>query len=126
MLTFLARLFSKSSRSSTSHLPQAGYVLLFDGAEIINRRPEGLSDRMLISDLREVVIETNDKGPIESDVWFHLQGFGGNEILFPQGSDGEQAIVDLLVQLPGFDHQTFIKAMSCAENRRFKCWQSAA
>ncbi len=89
--------------------------------------PNGTTRFVGLADLSGVMIETNDSGPAGSDVWWLL--FGGNERLacaFPQGSSGEDLVVDRLLGLPGFDHEAMIMAMGSTGNAVFPVWRKSA
>jgi hypothetical protein len=45
---------------------------------------------------------------------------------YPQGATGEQATLDYLMALPGFDHAEMIKAMSSVGNAVFPVWRKSA
>ena len=127
MCSFFAKFLPSSSPKTQASQPEAGFQLLITENEIINNRPNGVVERILLSDLKAVIIETNDSGPAASDVWFVLVGSTEKSgCVFPQGATGEKAIIDVLFKLPGFDYKVFIEAMSCSENKKFLCWQSSA
>ncbi|MDG2004015.1 MAG: hypothetical protein P8J20_11860 [Novosphingobium sp.] len=76
------------------------------------------------AEISGIVIETNDSGPWGADVWWLL--FGADEqqtCAFPQGATGEQAALDHLMDLPGFDYEQMIAAMSSTENAVFPVWR---
>jgi len=77
-------------------------------------------------ELRGVMIETNDTGPIGADVWWLL--FGADDRLacaFPQGATGEKEAVGRLMSLPGFDHEAMIMAMGSTTNAVFPVWRAS-
>jgi hypothetical protein len=76
------------------------------------------------SELSGVIIDTNDSGPVGDDVWWVLLGAdGGAAVVYPQGAPGEEAMLDYLLALPGFDHEEMIRAMGCTDNTAFKVWR---
>ena len=88
--------------------------------------PKGEVRSVAFADLRGVMIETNDTGPIGTDVWWLL--FGADDRLactFPQGATGEEAAIDRLTGLPGFDHEAMIMAMGSTTNAVFQVWRAA-
>jgi hypothetical protein len=88
--------------------------------------PKGEVRTVMFEDLSGVMIETNDTGPIGTDVWWLL--FGADDRLactFPQGADGEEEAVDRLSGLPGFDHESMIMAMGSTTNAVFPVWRAA-
>jgi hypothetical protein len=104
--------------------PESDYVVAIspDAIEVV--APDGHAERVLLADLREVVVETNDTGPWGADVWWHLIG-SLSRIAFPQGATGEPAVLDGLQKLPGFDNQELIRAMGSTSNASFVCWRLA-
>ena len=88
--------------------------------------PNGEIRFVSFDDLRGVMIETNDSGPIGADVWWLL--FGADDQLacaFPQGSIGEKEAVARLMSLPGFDHEAMIMAMGSTTNAVFPVWRAS-
>ena len=87
--------------------------------------PEGEVRSVAFDDLRGVMIETNDTGPVGTDVWWLL--FGADDRLacsFPQGADGEEEAVAHLTGLPGFDHEAMTMAMGSTTNAVFQVWRA--
>jgi hypothetical protein len=87
--------------------------------------PKGEVRSVAFDDLRGVMIETNDTGPIGTDLWWLL--FGADDRLacaFPQGATGEKEAVDRLIALPGFDHEAMILAMGSTTNAVFQVWRA--
>ncbi len=105
--------------------PEARFSVVVTDTEIINHRPEGKIERVAFADLLAVIIETNDSGPLGTDVWWILVGrSAGSGCVFPGGATGEKQAVEALQRLPGFDNEEFIKAMTCVENARFVLWRA--
>ena len=125
MLTILKHIFNKKSKDNKYKLnPEAKFIVSISNGEIINQRPEGKIERVAISNLKAVIIETNDTGPWGADVWWILLiGSGENGCVFPGGATGEKDILQAVQALPGFDNETFIKAMGSTSNQRFLCWK---
>ena len=106
-------------------LPESKFVIEVTDTEIINHRPEGVTERVSFTDLRSVIIETNDTGPLGTDLWWFLIGNEANSgCVLPGGATGEQSVVDAVMKLPGFRFEQFTNAMSSVENAKFYCWQS--
>ncbi len=83
--------------------------------------------RLATDDIEQIVIETNDRGPWGADFWWML--FGGGEefhVAFPQGATGEDAAIEVLMKLPGFDHDRYVGAMRSTRKARFVVWQRTA
>lgn len=81
----------------------------------------GKKEKHLFEDLCKVTIITTDQGPFEDDV-FWLMLFK-SIIMIPQGCHGEDKLLEVLQNFPGFDNEQVIEAMSCSENRSFLVWE---
>jgi hypothetical protein len=104
--------------------PEVKWIVAHDVDFIQVTDLEGQNSKVAKSELSGVVIETNDSGPWGADVWWML--FGAEDQLacaFPQGATGEEAVLDYLMSLPGFDHAEMINAMSSTENAVFPVWR---
>ena len=124
MLERLKHFFGIKNKSKEIQLnPESKFLVSISGGEIINQRPEGKVERVAISDLKAVIIETNDTGPWGADVWWILVGSEKNGCVFPQGATGEGDILKVVQALPGFDNEAFINAMKSTDNQRFLCWK---
>lgn len=125
MFSLLKSLFRKSkgnAESSIKNLPEAAFVVGISEGEIVNQRPEGKIERVKLSDLKAVIIETNDSGPWGADLWWILVGTEDSGCVFPGGATGEKEVLEEVQKLPGFDNKVFIEAMTSTSNQRFLCW----
>ena len=107
-------------------MSEADYIVSVDGDGISVTDPKGEQKTLALAELNGVMIETNDSGPFGADVWWLL--FGADDriaVAFPQGAAGEQAAIDWLVGLPGFDHEAMIMAMGSTANAVFPVWRRA-
>jgi len=87
--------------------------------EIICRAPHQAEQRISMSDLASVCVETNDSGPWGADVWWLLNDNAGRtRVAFPQLASGEDVALERLQQLRGFK----MRGMNSCDNARFKCW----
>lgn len=105
--------------------PEAAWTVAVTPDRITATDPAGNVGRVEMADLHGVMIETNDSGPFGADLWWLL--FGADDRLacaFPQGAAGEEDAVNLLVGLPGFDHEAMIMAMGSTTNAVFPVWRS--
>lgn len=78
-------------------------------------RPDGLS---------EVALMTTSRGPVDDDVYFVLSYVDGTTKSVPLGDD--DALLTELQALPGFDNETFIKAMAFSEDGMSVLWRASA
>jgi len=106
--------------------PECLFQVSLTESEIINARPDGKVERVLLSEIREMSIITNDSGPWGADVWWAVEGAdSASGCVFPQGATGERTVSEFALKLSGFDEAKFIKAMGCTSNARFSCWRAA-
>ena len=74
--------------------------------------------------LGEVSIMTNDKGPFEEDVfWVLIEDDGQNGCIIPLSVPESQKVLERVQQLPGFDNEKLIEAMSSSKNMEFLLWK---
>lgn len=104
---------------------ESAFVVRLEDGAIVSRRPDGTCERVALSALAAVLIETDDSGPWGTDLWWILAGADGTGCIYPGGADGEQEILALLQALPGFDNAALIAAMTSTSNERFLCWKRA-
>ncbi|HEX8193137.1 MAG TPA: hypothetical protein VF552_09575 [Allosphingosinicella sp.] len=91
--------------------------------EIVCRASEQAEQRIRIADLGAVYVETNGSGPWGVDVWWLLTDrTGETKVTFPQMATGEDAALERLRLLPGFQ----VRGMNSTENARFMCWPTPA
>jgi hypothetical protein len=111
---------ASSKKDSQGRLyPECLFKVSVLGDEIVNERPDGITDRVSISEIRKVFVETNESGPWGMDVWWVLKGpEPAGCVSFPQGATGEDGVIARLSRLPGFE----IRGMNSTKNARFECW----
>jgi hypothetical protein len=96
-------------------------VVYFNDDGVACRRPDGKQESVSWADLRSVVIRTTSEGPFVDDVFWVLVGQNG-ECVVPSESAGIQELMERLGQLPRFDHNACISAMSCTSDKESLCW----
>jgi hypothetical protein len=105
--------------------PETEYVMSLIGEVIAVRDPDGQEHRLAISDLRGVIVETDDSGPWGADLWWLL--FGADDrvaVAFPGGAANEQMVIDRLMALPGFDFEAMTRAMGSTDVAVFPLWRA--
>ena len=104
--------------------PDASFVVVVTaGDEIVCRAPKQEEQRIAMADLGSVSVETNDSGPWGADVWWLLNDMSGKtKVAFPQLATGEDAVLERLQLLPGFE----VRGMNSGENAQFICWTAPA
>ena len=100
--------------------PEAAYEVELTADDMIVCSARRQDDqRIKMSDLGAVYVETDDNGPWGADVWWLLNDRSGEtKVAFPQGAVGEDAVLARLRLLPGFE----VKGMNSTGNARFLCW----
>ncbi len=71
--------------------------------------------------LAEVALMTTSRGPFQDDVFFVLTHDDGSNNAIPPSEAGE--LLPRLQQLPGFDNETFIRAMGVSEEGISALWR---
>ena len=106
-------------------MPSHRYVVSFDDDCVTGRRPDGVVESVKWSDLQAVVIVTTDLGPYVDDVFWVLVG---KEVgcIVPSEAEGIDLLLRRLQQLPRFDHEAVVAAMTSTQNARFLCWRGDA
>jgi hypothetical protein len=74
-----------------------------------------------LNEIHSINIATNDRGPIETDVWWQIRHASGY-LLIPGGSTGENDMLRMLGTLNGFDHNAVIEAMGSTQNKIFRIY----
>lgn len=102
--------------------PEARFVVeVTDDDEIVCRAPKQAEQRIRIADVGAVYVETSDSGPWGADVWRLLNDkTGQTKVTFPQLATGEEAALERLRILPGFE----VRRMNSTTNARFMCWRT--
>ena len=97
----------------------------FDAEKVVRTMPDGRVESLRWDDLQQVTIMTTSDGPMADDVFFMLHGKGQSGCAIPQGADGADALLQRLQQLPGFNNEAVIEAMSSTGDATFVCWKRA-
>src|SRR4051794_5506732 len=80
-------------------------------------------ERVRWDELIEVAVMTTADGPWADDV-FYVLGAEGHGCVVPE-SFADEAFVDRLLSLPGFDHDTFVEAMGSTSEATYVCWRAS-
>jgi hypothetical protein len=74
-------------------------------------------------DILKVIVRTTSDGPFSEDIFYELVMPQG-AIVLPSQAGGMRILVDEhLLKLPGFDYETFIKAMGSTGDQAFVCFE---
>ena len=107
--------------------PESLYVVTLTSDEIRVSHPRRPTEAIMLSELSEVSIVTNDSGPWGTDVWWLLLGAKPKSgCSFPGGASGEETVLKFVQSLPGFSNEAFVEAMGSTSNARFVCWRAGA
>jgi hypothetical protein len=95
----------------------------FDDVGVIYVTKDDQEQHMAWADLREVEIVTTSRGPWAGDFTWILRGVGPlAECSIPSGAPGMGALFARLQDLPEFDNDVVLQAVTSTTDRRFKCW----
>lgn len=83
---------------------------------------EKLNNSIMISEIDDVTIFTNDSGPVGIDLWWRLSG-NGKLLFVPGGATGEQEMLHRLQKLSDFNNEELIRAMGSTDNAEFLIWK---
>lgn len=100
--------------------PEAQFVVeVTADDEIVCRAPKQAEQRIRMTELASVYVETSGSGPWGADVWWLLNDdTGETRVSFPQLTTGEHAVLERLEKLPGFE----VQGMNSCRAARFLCW----
>jgi hypothetical protein len=102
--------------------PSQTATVTFDNVGVTFRESGGRAHQLNWDDLVAIKIVTTDSGPFLEDVFYVLQG-ARSELVIPQMAEGCLALSTRLGDLPNFDHESEIRAMSCTLNANFPVWR---
>jgi len=106
--------------------PECLYVITLEADHLRISRPDQTFESIALQDLREVIVETNDSGPLGADVWYHMRSSSiETRCSFPGGATGESNFIQLLQTFPGYNDSALREAMGCTGNKQFVVWRSA-
>ena len=101
--------------------PEAIVRARLTDSELIITEQDGTVHRMLISQMKKIAIETTDTGPFVEDVYWAISD-GSTTLRVPQACPDFQQLLDGFGKFTGFNDESFVRAMTCAENQEFVCW----
>ncbi len=95
-----------------------------DDSGVCRWRDDAIIEAVRWDELATVAILTTSFGPAIDDVFWLLGGSGGAGVVVPSEQVPE-GLMQRLQELPGFDNEALINAMTCTEDRVFPCWSAA-
>ncbi|WP_048876302.1 hypothetical protein [Saccharomonospora saliphila] len=85
---------------------------------------DGTEESVTWSDLSAVVVRVIPEGPWREDVFLMLAGSDGTGTAVPSGDPAADALIERLQTLPGFDHDTFVEAMTTDADQAYVVWRA--
>jgi hypothetical protein len=82
----------------------------------------GPGEQIPWTEVLEVRVETTDAGPYDEDLFLVVIARGRAALRIP--SPVVPRVLPQVQRLPGFDNETLIKSMSCADKAMFVCWRA--
>ncbi|WP_024770972.1 hypothetical protein [Aquimarina macrocephali] len=114
--------FKKKKNDIENFSPESKWLVEINEIEIRTVDYDGLETKLQISDISQIIIETNDTGPWGTGVWWRILG---EQIILsiPGGATGESKMLESFQKFPEFNNEELIKAMSSTDNPEFLCWK---
>jgi hypothetical protein len=81
---------------------------------------DGRSESVSWAELERVEVISSSDAPVPHSWFFLLYGPHGTGCVVPEGFG--EALVERLVQLPGFDRAALVEAAESSEGARVQCW----
>jgi len=123
MLKKVLSIFKKPEPQSkkVSKSPYAAVKVWFDDQQAWvqwpSKEPESINWDAIIG----VAIETNDQGPFVEDVYWLLAS-KEKVISYPSEATGSEEMLKRLQEIPTFNNERLIEAMTCTDNQTFILW----
>jgi len=115
----------KQTSAVTGALKRGWTFTLTTDAERVRLRGDDGSDATIAwAGVRRIAVVTTDEGPQSSDVFVRLEAPDAT-LVVPTDARNNEAFVDQLLEIEGFDVASFTKAMTSAELAEFPCWAGA-
>jgi hypothetical protein len=101
--------------------PLTRWSVRFVDGDIVTNDGQGTERKLSLSDLRRVVVATDDSGPWSADVVFLLYSDGSDPVgMFPLEADGRDEFVGWLSAQPRYQDRELAKAMGSTQVARFE------
>jgi len=94
------------------------WTVKVDQDSITSRDYQGKIVEIDIKNIVEIKIITNDSGRGGTDLWWLIKD-KEKSMNVPGGATGEEAMLDRLQKIDGFNNKEVINAMSSVENKEF-------
>lgn len=107
--------------------PLAKWSVGFDGDCIVTSDGSGTTRQLAVSQLRKVVVRTDDTGPCGADVLFYLFTSDPEPVgVFPIEAQGCQTFVNWLSSLPGYRDRELALAMASTDVAKFVVYETVS
>ena len=114
-------LFKNKEENDKKLLPESKWVVEIIGSSIKSLDYDGNEKSLELNEINQIIIETNDSGPLGTDVWWKILG-KDNSLFVPGGATGEIEMLEKFQTLKKFDNEILINAMSSIDNAKFIVW----
>ena len=114
-------LFKNKKENDNKLLPESKWVVEIIGSSIKAFDYDGNEKSLELNEVNQIIIETNDSGPLGTDVWWKISG-KDNSLLVPGGATGETEMLEKFQTFKNFDNEILINAMSSIDNAKFIVW----
>jgi len=121
-LWLVASVFKNGISINGKALYERNWIVRVDGNELTSIDYHKKDAKLNISTIQKISIETNDSGPYNTDVWWHIEGDGAR-VSIPGGATGENEMLKAFGNLDGFNHEEVIHAMGSTTNKTFLVYQ---
>ncbi len=123
MITFFKRLYERWTTWRRHQLfPESRVLVELTDNQVRCTWPKEEPATVDLAQLKTVLIETTDAGPLACDLFWILEDHTGARLRVPKGATGEEALVNYLLELDGFNHMLMVVAMGSTSNNNFECW----
>lgn len=109
-----------SPDSSTAH----SRAVSVDDTGVRRKLADGSEERVDWDDLAAVVVRVIPEGLSDEDVFLMLAAADGTGTAVPSGDPAADALIERLQTLPGFDHETFVEAMTTDADQAYVVWKA--
>jgi hypothetical protein len=111
----------RKKKSAPASTVQSSIVAV-DDDKVSCWRPNGSVESVTWAELQAVLIHTTGDGPFVDDLFWVLAG-QRSRCVIPDTAQGVDLLLEQLQQLPGFQNEVLIEAMSSTTEQMFLCWQ---
>lgn len=101
--------------------PEDYYVVTITDDQIKVEHPKRKTEILIWNDLHTILLINTNEGPWLPDVWLTLLG-DNSGCMIPQGSNGFEAVYDIVSKYEGFNFDNVNLSMGCTDNKEFLLW----